>query len=90
MARNHYDAFSDFCLTGKNSKHGALVMRGDTVWSYDLTIAWINRQTKTVVFNDAKVSKTTSAHQRAITMAFPISLTAKGWTLVNSRNDLAA
>lgn len=82
MAKIQHAAFAEFVVTGKGCKHGALVMKGDSVHSYDVEIAKIDRKKKTIRANVARMSRTTAAHQSAVAMGHAIKLAALGWTLV--------
>lgn len=81
MASYHHRPFATFALTGKGSTHGALNMRKNRVTSYDMEIATVDREALTVTLNPRKVSRTTSMHQGAITLAFAFN-ELPGWTLV--------
>ena len=81
MASYHHRPFATFALTGKGATHGALNMRRDRVTSYNMEIATLDRETRTVTLDASKVSRTTSMHQGAITLAFALN-ELPGWTLV--------
>ena len=82
MASIHYDSFVDFVTTGKTQRHGALVMKGDTVVSYSTVIAKVDRANKVIDFCPKKYSVTTSRHQSAVTTG--LSFLSSGWSLNHS------
>jgi len=82
MASIHYKSFVDFVNTGKTKRHGALVMAGDTVVSYNTIIAKVDRANKVIDFCPKKYSVTTSRHQSAVTTG--LSFLTSGWSLNNS------
>jgi len=81
MASYHHKPFATFALTGKGSRHGALVMRGDEVFSYDTKIAHVNRENKRVILVTRKFSRTTSMHQGAVRLGVTLHLASQGWYL---------
>lgn len=82
MASIHYKSFVDFVTTGKTQRHGALVMAGDTVVSYNTVIAKVDRANKVIDFCPKKYSVTTSRHQSAVTTG--LSFLSSGWSLNHS------
>ena len=82
MASIHYKSFVDFVTTGKTQRHGALVMAGDTVVSYNTVIAKVDRANKVIDFCPKKYSVTTSRHQSAVTTG--LSFLSSGWNLNHS------
>lgn len=82
MASIHYKSFVDFVTTGKTQRHGALVMAGDTVVSYNTVIAKVDRVNKVIDFCPKKYSVTTSRHQSAVTTG--LSFLSSGWNLNHS------
>jgi hypothetical protein len=89
MASYHHKPFADFAITGKGSRHGALSMRGNSVFSYDMEIAYLNRHTRHILLCDTKVSRTTTMHQGAVSLGFKLHLASLGWTMgtVHSLTD---
>lgn len=73
--RRHKE-FQEFLADGKQRVFGALVMEHDTVYSYGLLIARIDRAARVVATNREKRSKTTTQHQNAL-------LIPEGWTEVS-------
>ena len=91
MSKTYHQEFATFAETGKGCSHGALTMRGDKVFSYDREIAALDRTHKLIIADVTKVSKTTTTHQKAVTMGVAMHLAAKGWRCVemtNGRNPL--
>jgi uncharacterized membrane protein YhiD involved in acid resistance len=82
MASIHYKSFVDFVNTGKTQRHGALVMAGETVFSYKTVIAKVDRANKVIDFCPKKYSVTTSRHQNAVTTG--LSFLGSGWSLNHS------
>lgn len=81
MAKIHNAEFSDFCCTGDKHTNGALVMRGNHVYSYNMNIAIVDRNEKHIRFFAKTVSRTTTTHQNAIRRAFELDLRHSGWTM---------
>jgi hypothetical protein len=81
MAKCRNAEFSDFCRTGERKTNGALVMRGDVVFSYNMKIAEVCRERKAIQFFGKTVSRTTTNHQNSILRAFLLDLTHSGWTI---------
>lgn len=73
--------FVNFCNSGKKHIYGNLTMIDDSVYSYNMLIAKIDRPNKKIFFNSKKVSRTTSAHQSAISKGFYIFLESQGWKM---------
>lgn len=81
MAKNRYTEFMDFVDDGKPRKYGALHMAGNTVMSYNATIAEIDRSARVIYFNDRSYSRTTSCHQAAVRTGGSILEERRGWKL---------
>lgn len=81
MPRIRSNEFVNFINTGKNQCYGNLRMVGDTVYSYNMLIAKVDRQNKKILFNGEKKSVTTSVHQSAIRNGFSICLESSGWKI---------
>jgi hypothetical protein len=84
MVNYHHAPFADFAMTGKSQRQGNLSMTGDSVFSYSMKIATVNREAKTITLRDTKVSKTTSMHQGAVRLGHVLHLSKLGWELITS------
>lgn len=84
MANYHHAPFADFATSGKTQRQGNLTMVGDSVFSYSMKIATVNREEKTISLRDTQVSKTTSMHQGAVRLGHALHLSKLGWTLSTS------
>ena len=82
MAINRNREFVNFAQNGKNCRHGALDMKGDKVWSYAVVIATVDREARTIEFNDKIYSRTTSRHQSAVRYGSS-DLAKYGWRLIH-------
>lgn len=82
MARIRYNEFVDFCTTGKIHRNGNLLMKGNEVYSYRARIAIVDRDAKTIKVNSKDYSRTTSCHQRAVTMG--ARFLGDDWTIAAS------
>lgn len=69
MAKNRWTEVENFARMGGRADFGALCMRGDSVYSYDMLIAKVDRDNRRITMNSKKVSKTTTMHQRAVEVA---------------------
>lgn len=76
----HWKPFIQFCTGFTPSKHGNLVMRDDEVFSYKRKIAHVDRDNKHILFDETKLSRTTTVHQDAVRYGFN-HLRQQGWTL---------
>ena len=82
MAINRYREFINFAEKGKGCKHGSLVMKGDQVWSYAVVIATVDREDRTIEFNEERYSRTTNCHQSAVRLGSSY-LSKDGWNLIH-------
>ena len=76
--------FASFVNNGQRQRFGELVMVGNKVFSYDMCIAEVHRESRLIYIDRTKVSATTSSHQRAIEQGF-YKLPA-GWELADRTN----
>jgi hypothetical protein len=81
MALYRDSEFVDFCNTGKGHTNGTLVMRGESVYSYDMLIAHVNRNIKLITFFGKTVSRTTTRHQNSVLRGHSINLQHSGWNI---------
>lgn len=66
MSRYHYEDLANFLLHGTRVRHGEMLAAGNQVTSYDVIIAIVDRENKTVKVNTTKYSKTTTHHQNTV------------------------
>lgn len=78
MATIKHREVQTFCETGKGCVKGNLVLRGASIFSYDVEIATVDRAGKSISLDCTKYSRTTASHQRAV----EIAAYYLGWTLI--------
>lgn len=85
MAINKAEAIAKFVDTGKPCCFGSLRCTGDTIYTYDVLLAKVDRKFKTVHLNIDRYSVTSSRHRNLVEAAvLSTHITSTGWELIKT------